>query len=450
MKTKTFSIASISLAAAFLASGSFAVAQTKPTFRVLYTFDRVGGTPTAITEVSPSKFMGIIATSPGLFSITSDGAYNSFYYFPPSSQSIGALGLTPALNGSTYGTATNSGPTLTFSELFAVGPSGSVTTYPYQQASAGLLSQAPDNHLYGLYGVVGGPAQFSRFDYQGGPTPVYSLSSADGLVYVLFLSQDGNFYGLSLMNNTTSAGIFRLTARGAFSWVLPSFSTGTYGVSYGIALIQAGNRKLYGTLPQGGSANAGSIYEATLDGKMRTIYEFRQVKAGIPETLLQASDGMLYGTARGLYQVSQTSSIFRLNPNTGAFTTIYGPLSPTQGSCECQLIQGSDGKLYGVAENGATYGGGTVFVLDAGLPPPKPHVGLFVPQAGSAGQRILLWGGSLLGATAVAFNGTAATQFKVASNQGIWVNVPLGATTGPISVTTPNGTCVTTQSFTVN
>src|ERR1035438_10662419 len=74
--------------------------------------------------------------SPGLFSITSDGAYTSFYYLPPSSQSIGALGLPPALNGSTYGPATNSGPTLTFSELFAVGPSGSVTTYPYQQASA--------------------------------------------------------------------------------------------------------------------------------------------------------------------------------------------------------------------------------------------------------------------------------------------------------------------------
>jgi hypothetical protein len=451
MKTKTFSIASISLAAAFLASGSFAVAQTKPTFRVLYTFDRVGGTPTAITEVSPSKFMGIIATSPGLFSITSDGAYNSFYYFPPSSQSIAVAGLTPALNGSTYGDASNYGPTLTFSETFAVDPSGSVTTYPYKQASAGASTQAPDNHLYGFYGVVGGPAQFSRFDYQGSPTPLYSLSPADGLVYVLFLGKDGNFYGLSLINNTTSAGILRLTAKGSFSWVLPSFSTGAYGVAgYRIGLIQAGNGKFYGTLPQGGRANAGSIYEATLDGKMRTIYEFPQLKAGIPETLLQASDGMLYGTARGLYQVSQTSSIFRLNPNTGAFTTIYGPLSPTQGSCECQLIQGSDGKLYGVAENGATYGGGTVFVLDAGLPPPKPHVGLFVPQTGSAGQRILLWGGSLLGATAVAFNGTAATQFKVASNQGIWVNVPLGATTGPISVTTPNGTYVTTQSFTVN
>ena len=172
----------------------------------------------------------------------------------------------------------------------------------------------------------------------------------------MFLGADGKFYGLSLMNNTTNAGVFRLTAKGSFSWVLPTFSTGTYGVSYSIALIQAGNGKFYGTLPQRGSANAGSIYEATLDGKMRTIYEFPQLRSGIPETLLQASDGMLYGTARGLYQVSQTSSVFRLNPNTGAFTTIYGPLGPTQGSRECQLIQGSDGKLYGVAENGATYG----------------------------------------------------------------------------------------------
>jgi len=86
-------------------------------------------------------------------------------------------------------------------------------------------------------------------------------------------------------------------------------------------------------------------------------------------------------------------------------------------------------------------------MLDAGLPPPKPSVGLFVPSSGSAAQRILLWGRNLLGATAVAFNGTAAAQFQVASNQGIWVDVPPGATIGPITVTTPNGSYTTPQTF---
>jgi len=69
--------------------------------------------------------------------------------------------------------------------------------------------------------------------------------------------------------------------------------------------------------------------------------------------------------------------------------------------------------------------------------------------AGDVGQQVLLWGSNLLGATAVNFNGTAATTFKVASVQGVYADVPNGATTGPITVTTPNGSSTTSQSFTV-
>jgi hypothetical protein len=228
--------------------------------------------------------------------------------------------------------------------------------------------------------------------------------------------------------------------------VVPSIPAGTYGVSYGISLIQAGNGKFYGTLPQGESANAGSIYEATLDGKVKTIYEFPQLKSGIPETLLEASDGMLYGTARGEYQVP-SSSIFRLNPYTGQIATIYNLLSGPQGACECHPVQGSDGKIYGTAIGGGTYGGGTIFALDAGLPPPKPSVSLLAPLSGTFGQQVLVWGRGLLGATSVSFNGTPAADVHAASDQGIWVNVPQGATSGPITVTTANGTYTTAQSF---
>ncbi len=62
---------------------------------------------------------------------------------------------------------------------------------------------------------------------------------------------------------------------------------------------------------------------------------------------------------------------------------------------------------------------------------------------------MLLWGDALLGTTAVSFNGTPAPGFGVPSKQGIWVQVPAGATSGPVTVTTPNGTYTTPQSFTV-
>jgi hypothetical protein len=61
----------------------------------------------------------------------------------------------------------------------------------------------------------------------------------------------------------------------------------------------------------------------------------------------------------------------------------------------------------------------------------------------------LLWGRNLLGATGVSFNGAPASSFTVASTQGIWADVPAGASTGPITVTTPNGSYTTSQVFTV-
>jgi hypothetical protein len=59
-----------------------------------------------------------------------------------------------------------------------------------------------------------------------------------------------------------------------------------------------------------------------------------------------------------------------------------------------------------------------------------------------------LTGNGFTGATAVAFNGTAAT-FTVTSDTQISATVPAGASTGPITVTTPAGTGTSPSSFTV-
>jgi uncharacterized repeat protein (TIGR03803 family) len=429
------------------------VASIEPTYNVLYTF-RTAGTPTNIIEVQPGKFFGVVATGQGLFSITPSGNYQYIYGFPTMNSGLSVFGLTPALNGRSYGSAASPGVAPTFSELFSINPSGQLSTYSYNAATQGGpfdITQSPDGFMYSIFGVEGGAFSFNQLGYTGTPSPLYTFTPGQGQPTSMFLGADGAFYGLTLMSNqNTEAGIFRLTKSGSFSWVLPSFATG--GVNYGIELIQAGNGNFYGTLPAGGSARAGSIYEVTPSGQMTTLYEFSDVNLGIPETLIQADDGMLWGTARGRFNTGFNgySSIFRLNPSTGAFQTIYNMKNGgVTGACECWMIQGSDGKFYGTTENEGTYQGGTIFKLDAGLPPPKPHLAAFGPTAGSAGEKVLLWGSNLLGATAVDFNGTPATTFVVASSQGIWADVPTGATSGPITVTTPNGTFTTEQNFTL-
>jgi uncharacterized delta-60 repeat protein len=76
-----------------------------------------------------------------------------------------------------------------------------------------------------------------------------------------------------------------------------------------------------------------------------------------------------------------------------------------------------------------------------------PLVSGFTPTSGAAGSSVVVSGSYFTGATAVAFNGTAAPGFVVNSDTQLTVSVPAGATTGPISVTTASGTGRSAASF---
>jgi len=68
---------------------------------------------------------------------------------------------------------------------------------------------------------------------------------------------------------------------------------------------------------------------------------------------------------------------------------------------------------------------------------------------GAPGATLVLTGTALNGATAVKFNGVAASTFTVNSDTQITVTVPAGATTGTISVTTSGGSANSAATFTV-
>ena len=73
----------------------------------------------------------------------------------------------------------------------------------------------------------------------------------------------------------------------------------------------------------------------------------------------------------------------------------------------------------------------------------------FAPASGGIGSTVVLAGINFTGATAVRLNGVLVTTFTVDSATQITLTVPLGVNSGPFSVTTPNGTAVSAQSFTV-
>ncbi len=79
--------------------------------------------------------------------------------------------------------------------------------------------------------------------------------------------------------------------------------------------------------------------------------------------LMQASDGFLYGTTQ-LYGPSGAGTIFRLDPATGQMTILHA-FNGTDGSApQSPLVQAPDGFLYGTTASGGQFQSGTAFKIN--------------------------------------------------------------------------------------
>ena len=79
---------------------------------------------------------------------------------------------------------------------------------------------------------------------------------------------------------------------------------------------------------------------------------------------------------------------------------------------------------------------------------PAPTIASFTPTSGMPGATVTITGTNLAGATAVLL-GTTAIPFVVVNASTITFIIPPGATTAPISVTTPGGTVAASSALTV-
>jgi len=136
---------------------------------------------------------------------------------------------------------------------------------------------------------------------------------------------------------------------------------------------------LYGVTSTINIVTGGLVYRLAVDGsKIETVYQLKVEDGYSPfGGLLLGADGKLYGTTSlgAANQANTAGTVFRLAPDGSGFTVLHrfqgyatsnsigGPVNSDGANPEAELIEGSDGYLYGVARTGGPNGNGTVFKL---------------------------------------------------------------------------------------
>jgi uncharacterized repeat protein (TIGR03803 family) len=413
-----------------------------------------GGYPTAPpVEGRDGNFYGTTphstdGTDNGIvYKVTPSGKYTPIYAFDGISGGNPQDPLTLGTDGNFYGTTAKGGKTFqpcwgsspTCGTVFRITPGGRVT------------------FLY-------------KFDQTHGAGPLGPLVQAS----------DGNFYG------TTSAGgnasgdgtIFKITLQGKFT-LLYALNGSVDGKQPSAGLAQVTDGKgntvaLYGATQAGGSKGYGTLFKVSLSGAFTRLYDFDSATGRTPEiTLMQDTTGILYGeTFQGgtddagvFYSLNETKklppfvSLVSTSGKVGAPVDILGQgLNGTTGvsfngkAAHFKIV--SDTYLTATVPGLASTGSVTVKTPSGTLTSNHvfvvtPFITSFSPTSGKVRTKVVISGTTFTGATKVTFGGVAATMFNVDSDTQVTANVPTGAVTGKIAITTPSGTAVSAGIFTV-
>lgn len=179
----------------------------------------------------------------------------------------------------------------------------------------------------------------------------------------LVQSTDGNFYGTTVAGGANGYGVIFRTSPWGLMTNLASFAN-TNGAAPRGAIATGLDGDFYGTAYNGGGQNFGAIFKLTSHQVFSQLYSFSFSKGGYPIAgLTPVRDGSFYGTT-AIGGVNSGGTIFRFNTN-GTITTLvsFGFGGTNGDSPYANLVQTTDGNLYGSTYQGGTNGNGTLFRL---------------------------------------------------------------------------------------
>ena len=362
-------------------------------------------------------------------------------------------------------------PAQTFTTLYSF--DGRYGDYPYAS-----MVQGSDGNFYGTTADGGANdvcglnlsescGTVFKITPSGTLTTIHSFDYTDGASPFagLVLGTDGNFYGTTPMGGTSDfcdseygcGTIFRITPSGTLT-TLYSFCSVSDCADGGIpeaGLVQGADGDFYGTTIAGGPKGLiygyGTVFKITQSGTLTTLHSFDDKDGDYPGTLIQATNGDFYGTTNSggtdldCQPNGPCGTVFKIT-SSGTFTTLHN-FDNADGSGPGNLVQGTDGNLYGTTEFGGTVttgkcahypvGCGTVFKIT----PSGTLTTLynFCSQGGSSCPDGFLPRGGLVQGTDGNFYGT--------TNRGGANTHCYDGTCGTLFSITPGGTLTTLHSF---
>ena len=173
----------------------------------------------------------------------------------------------------------------------------------------------------------------------------------------LVQAADRRLYGTSRVGGRYRSGnVFRGTPNGHLKVIATFTDDGELGWDTYAALCLGPDGRLYGTNRYGGSGGMGTIYAIDAAGTATLVHAFAGTDGAYPMTTLTlASDGYLYGVTSGGGQFDR-GMLYRVAPD-GVFTALRSVQSAMPSA---RPTEAADGYLYTVTEYGGPAGNGTI------------------------------------------------------------------------------------------
>jgi len=381
-----------------------------------------------------------------------------------------------------------------FTNVASVTFNGVSATYKAVSSTA-IVATVPAGATTGPISVIaqGGPVSSGENFVVGAPTPVITgFAPASGSAGSVVAITGSGFTGAtSVAFNGTQAGKFTVQSDSVIFATVPlGASTGAIqvttpagpGVSASNFTVLTGTPTVtsfspttgpVGTLVLISGTNLASVSAVTFGGVAAKSF------SAISDTLATATvpagaktGAITVTTAGGPATSSGSFTLTNVIPTVGGFTPASGPIGTQvaiygtglagvatvsfNGTRASVITPLSDSVLLATIPNGAT--SGVITVATAGGPAASqkpfsvttatPVITNFSPGQGPVGTTVVISGSGLSSSLTVSFGGASASAI-VESDNLILANVPTGAKTGKLVVTTRTGTATSTGTFTV-